>query len=153
KSSKDLENIIESQRPSPTVPSTSSEDQNNDTSTFEEFLHHSSANSWQLLAVGTPSTGSGNLYCQWKLSLGSGNAFFFIIAVQTPGSGISILLAVGTLSWKSRGLSNPCSSGVLYNGVVSVWVTVGMGIGAVGKDGSGIEEVVWCDDVASGEGV
>nr|GEW31929.1 reverse transcriptase, RNA-dependent DNA polymerase, Gag-polypeptide of LTR copia-type [Tanacetum cinerariifolium] len=32
-------------------------------------------------------------------------------------------------------------------------VCVGMGMGAVGKDGSGIEEVVWCDDVASGEGV
>nr|GEY19619.1 hypothetical protein [Tanacetum cinerariifolium] len=27
-----------------------------------------------LLAVGTPSTGSGNLYCQWELSPGSGNA-------------------------------------------------------------------------------
>nr|GEV80000.1 reverse transcriptase domain-containing protein [Tanacetum cinerariifolium] len=55
-----------------------------------------------LMAVGTPSTGSGNLYCQWELSPGSGNALcilfptdyaFFIIAVQTPGSGISILLA------------------------------------------------------------
>nr|GEX66453.1 reverse transcriptase domain-containing protein [Tanacetum cinerariifolium] len=42
------------------------------------FLHHSSANSWQwisiLLVVETPSTGSGNLYCQWELSPGSGNA-------------------------------------------------------------------------------
>nr|GFA49569.1 hypothetical protein [Tanacetum cinerariifolium] len=36
KSSKDLENIIASQRPSPTVPSTLSEDQNKDTSTSEE---------------------------------------------------------------------------------------------------------------------
>nr|GFC64532.1 hypothetical protein [Tanacetum cinerariifolium] len=27
-----------------------------------------------LLAVGTPSTGSRNLYCQWELSPGSGNA-------------------------------------------------------------------------------
>nr|GEW74535.1 DNA-directed DNA polymerase [Tanacetum cinerariifolium] len=27
-----------------------------------------------LLAVGTPSTGSGNLYCQWELSPGNGNA-------------------------------------------------------------------------------
>nr|GEX19626.1 hypothetical protein [Tanacetum cinerariifolium] len=27
-----------------------------------------------LLAVGTPSTGSGNLYYQWELSPGSGNA-------------------------------------------------------------------------------
>nr|GEY49294.1 hypothetical protein [Tanacetum cinerariifolium] len=42
------------------------------------FLHHSSANSCSgisiLLAVGTPSTGSGNLYCQWELSPSSGNA-------------------------------------------------------------------------------
>nr|GEY48284.1 hypothetical protein [Tanacetum cinerariifolium] len=36
KSSKDLENIIKSQRPSPTVASTSSEEQNKDTSTSEE---------------------------------------------------------------------------------------------------------------------
>nr|GFB35669.1 ubiquitin hydrolase [Tanacetum cinerariifolium] len=36
KSSKDLENIIESQRPSPTVLSTSVEDQNKDTSTSED---------------------------------------------------------------------------------------------------------------------
>nr|GFB45184.1 hypothetical protein [Tanacetum cinerariifolium] len=36
KSSKDLENIIESQRPSPTVVSTSAEDQNKDTSTSED---------------------------------------------------------------------------------------------------------------------
>nr|GEX75684.1 hypothetical protein [Tanacetum cinerariifolium] len=49
-----------------------------------------------LLAVGTPYTGSGNLYCQLELSPSSGNAFFFIIAVQTLGGGISILLAVGT---------------------------------------------------------
>nr|GEY47808.1 hypothetical protein [Tanacetum cinerariifolium] len=28
-----------------------------------------------LLAVGTPSTGSGKLYCQWELSPGSRNAF------------------------------------------------------------------------------
>nr|GFB81827.1 hypothetical protein [Tanacetum cinerariifolium] len=27
-----------------------------------------------LLAVGTPSTGSGKLYCQWELSPSSGNA-------------------------------------------------------------------------------
>nr|GEZ41641.1 hypothetical protein [Tanacetum cinerariifolium] len=26
------------------------------------------------LAVGTPSTGSGKLYCQWELSPSSGNA-------------------------------------------------------------------------------
>nr|GFD31957.1 hypothetical protein [Tanacetum cinerariifolium] len=36
KSSKDLEDIIEIQRPSPTVARTSAEDQNNDTSTSEE---------------------------------------------------------------------------------------------------------------------
>nr|GEW76889.1 zinc finger, CCHC-type [Tanacetum cinerariifolium] len=44
-----------------------------------------------LLAVGTPSTGSENLYC-----------YFFIIAVQTPGNGISILHSSGngnTLHW------------------------------------------------------
>nr|GFA62413.1 uncharacterized mitochondrial protein AtMg00810-like [Tanacetum cinerariifolium] len=29
-----------------------------------------------LLAVGTPSTGSENLYCQWELSPGSGNSLF-----------------------------------------------------------------------------
>nr|GEW81045.1 putative RNA-directed DNA polymerase [Tanacetum cinerariifolium] len=28
----------------------------------------------KLMAVGTPSTGSENLYCQWELSPGSGNA-------------------------------------------------------------------------------
>nr|GFA64935.1 hypothetical protein [Tanacetum cinerariifolium] len=42
------------------------------------LLHHTSANSWQWdlhsSAVGIPSTGSGNLYCQWELSPGSGNA-------------------------------------------------------------------------------
>nr|GFC39506.1 hypothetical protein [Tanacetum cinerariifolium] len=27
-----------------------------------------------LLAVGTPSTSSGNLYCQWELSPGNGNS-------------------------------------------------------------------------------
>nr|GEZ81679.1 hypothetical protein [Tanacetum cinerariifolium] len=47
-----------------------------------------------LLAVGTPSTGSRNLYCQWELSPG----------MQTPGSGISILLAVGTPSTGSGNL-------------------------------------------------
>nr|GFB47668.1 hypothetical protein [Tanacetum cinerariifolium] len=31
-----------------------------------------------LLAVGTPSTGSGNLYCQWELSPGSGNALYIL---------------------------------------------------------------------------
>nr|GEZ73672.1 hypothetical protein [Tanacetum cinerariifolium] len=52
-----------------------------------------------LLAVGKSFTSSGNLYCQWELSPGSGNAFFFVIssiAVQTPDSGISNLLAVGS---------------------------------------------------------
>nr|GFA23467.1 hypothetical protein [Tanacetum cinerariifolium] len=42
-----------------------------------------------LLVVGTPSTGSGNLYYQWELS---------------PGSGISILLVVGTPSTGSGNL-------------------------------------------------
>nr|GFA72937.1 hypothetical protein [Tanacetum cinerariifolium] len=35
-----------------------------------------------LLAVGTPSTGSGNLYCQWELSPSSGNAFFQLDETQ-----------------------------------------------------------------------
>nr|GEU69084.1 retrovirus-related Pol polyprotein from transposon TNT 1-94 [Tanacetum cinerariifolium] len=33
-----------------------------------------------LLPVGTPSTGSGNLYCQWELSPSSGNALLSIIS-------------------------------------------------------------------------
>nr|GFD47314.1 hypothetical protein [Tanacetum cinerariifolium] len=37
------------------------------------------------------------------------------------------------------------------DGVVTVWVTGGMG--AVGMDGSGIDEVEGCDDVTSREGV
>nr|GFB81729.1 hypothetical protein [Tanacetum cinerariifolium] len=37
-----------------------------------------------LLAVGTPSTGSGNLYCQWELSPRSGNAL--CILFPTPPS-------------------------------------------------------------------
>nr|GEZ36359.1 hypothetical protein [Tanacetum cinerariifolium] len=48
-------------------------------------------------------------------------------------------------------IASPKKSQVKLKGVVSVWVTVGME--AVGIDGSGIEEVVCCDDVASGEGV
>nr|GEW47544.1 hypothetical protein [Tanacetum cinerariifolium] len=35
-----------------------------------------------LLAVGTPSTGSRNLYCQWKLSPGSGNALCILFPTQ-----------------------------------------------------------------------
>nr|GEZ13190.1 reverse transcriptase domain-containing protein [Tanacetum cinerariifolium] len=38
-----------------------------------------------LLAVGTPSTGSGNLYCQWELSPGSGNA---LLTISNYGSDI-----------------------------------------------------------------
>nr|GFB91735.1 hypothetical protein [Tanacetum cinerariifolium] len=36
------------------------------------------------MAVGTPSTGSGNLYCQWELSLGSGNALCILFPIETP---------------------------------------------------------------------
>nr|GEU84465.1 hypothetical protein [Tanacetum cinerariifolium] len=43
-----------------------------------QFLHHSSANSWKwdLHSSGSGNTlhCSGNLYCQWELSPGSGNA-------------------------------------------------------------------------------
>nr|GEY41655.1 hypothetical protein [Tanacetum cinerariifolium] len=35
-----------------------------------------------LLAVGTPSTGSGNLYCQWELSPGSGNALTMATTIE-----------------------------------------------------------------------
>nr|GEY93754.1 putative reverse transcriptase domain-containing protein [Tanacetum cinerariifolium] len=34
------------------------------------------------LAVGTPSTGSGNLYCQWELSPGSGNALCILFPTR-----------------------------------------------------------------------
>nr|GEY65369.1 hypothetical protein [Tanacetum cinerariifolium] len=36
-----------------------------------------------LLAVGTPFTGSGNLYCQWELSPGSGNALCILFPTPT----------------------------------------------------------------------
>nr|GEU61882.1 reverse transcriptase domain-containing protein [Tanacetum cinerariifolium] len=36
-----------------------------------------------LLAVGTPSTGSGNLYCQWELSPGSRNALCILFPTST----------------------------------------------------------------------
>nr|GEY45563.1 hypothetical protein [Tanacetum cinerariifolium] len=35
-----------------------------------------------LLAVGTPSTGSGNLYCQWELSPSSGNALCILFPTK-----------------------------------------------------------------------
>nr|GFC31264.1 reverse transcriptase domain-containing protein [Tanacetum cinerariifolium] len=35
-----------------------------------------------LLAVGTPSTGSGNLYCQWELSPDSGNALCILFPIK-----------------------------------------------------------------------
>nr|GEV20229.1 reverse transcriptase domain-containing protein [Tanacetum cinerariifolium] len=57
-----------------------------------------------LLAVGTPSTGSGNLYCQWELSLAvgmplgtytaSGNSLLAVAVGTYTASGNS-LLAVG----------------------------------------------------------
>nr|GEU77788.1 hypothetical protein [Tanacetum cinerariifolium] len=37
-----------------------------------------------LLAVGTPSTGSGNLYCQWELSPSSGNALCILFPTILP---------------------------------------------------------------------
>nr|GEV41135.1 retrovirus-related Pol polyprotein from transposon TNT 1-94 [Tanacetum cinerariifolium] len=37
-----------------------------------------------LLAVGTPSTGSRNLYCQWELSPGSGNALCILFLTILP---------------------------------------------------------------------
>nr|GFD31007.1 hypothetical protein [Tanacetum cinerariifolium] len=37
-----------------------------------------------LLAVGTPSTSSGNLYCLWELSPGSGNALCILFPIILP---------------------------------------------------------------------
>nr|GFA97469.1 hypothetical protein [Tanacetum cinerariifolium] len=37
-----------------------------------------------LLAVGTPSIGSGNLYCQWELSPSSGNALCILFPTDSP---------------------------------------------------------------------
>nr|GFC39747.1 hypothetical protein [Tanacetum cinerariifolium] len=37
-----------------------------------------------LLAVGTPSTGSGNLYCQWELSPGSRKCLVHFIPNNPP---------------------------------------------------------------------
>nr|GEY44898.1 hypothetical protein [Tanacetum cinerariifolium] len=37
-----------------------------------------------LLEVGTPSTDSGNLYCQWELSFGSGNALYILFPTIIP---------------------------------------------------------------------
>nr|GEX15624.1 ribonuclease H-like domain, reverse transcriptase, RNA-dependent DNA polymerase [Tanacetum cinerariifolium] len=42
-----------------------------------------------LLAVGTPSTGSGNIYCQWELSPGSGNALCILFPTRPS---LSVLL-------------------------------------------------------------
>nr|GFB65033.1 hypothetical protein [Tanacetum cinerariifolium] len=36
------------------------------------------------LAVGTPSTGSGKLYCQWELSPSSGNALCILFPTILP---------------------------------------------------------------------
>nr|GFB38084.1 hypothetical protein [Tanacetum cinerariifolium] len=36
-----------------------------------------------LLAVGTPSTGNGNLYCQWELSPSSGNALYILFPTSS----------------------------------------------------------------------
>nr|GEX52232.1 hypothetical protein [Tanacetum cinerariifolium] len=40
-----------------------------------------------LLTVATPSTGSGNLYCQWELSPGSGISILLTVATPSTGSG------------------------------------------------------------------
>nr|GEU89450.1 Gag-Pol polyprotein [Tanacetum cinerariifolium] len=42
-----------------------------------------------LLAVGTPSTGSGNLYCQWELSPISGNALCILFPTSPKGRKIT----------------------------------------------------------------
>nr|GEZ58783.1 DNA/RNA polymerase superfamily protein [Tanacetum cinerariifolium] len=44
-----------------------------------------------LLAVGTPSTGSGKLYCQWELSPGSGNALCILFPTRLHGTPSAIV--------------------------------------------------------------
>nr|GFA26832.1 hypothetical protein [Tanacetum cinerariifolium] len=48
-----------------------------------------------LLAVGTPSTGSGNLYCQWKLSPGSGKIY---ILLSSTHNSISLSFDAGLMA-------------------------------------------------------
>nr|GEW63606.1 RNA-directed DNA polymerase [Tanacetum cinerariifolium] len=43
-----------------------------------------------LLAVGTTFTSSGNLYCQWELSPGSGNALCILFPIECDASGVGI---------------------------------------------------------------
>nr|GEW64020.1 reverse transcriptase domain-containing protein [Tanacetum cinerariifolium] len=47
-----------------------------------KFLQTPGSGSSILLAVGIPSTGSGNLYCQWELSPGSGNALSILFPTE-----------------------------------------------------------------------
>nr|GEW43879.1 putative glutamine amidotransferase GAT1_2.1 [Tanacetum cinerariifolium] len=49
-----------------------------------------------LLAVGTTFTGSGNLYCQWELSPGSGNTL--CILFQTNGVPVDFVARFGVIS-------------------------------------------------------
>nr|GFA82651.1 hypothetical protein [Tanacetum cinerariifolium] len=42
-----------------------------------------------LLAVGTPSTGSANLYYQWELSPGSGNALCILFPTKSSPAVLS----------------------------------------------------------------
>nr|GEX16291.1 hypothetical protein [Tanacetum cinerariifolium] len=60
-----------------------------------------------LLAVGTPSTGSGNLYCQWELSPGSRNALCILFPTKDRAA-IGVLALEGSLN----GSINMVSTGV-----------------------------------------
>nr|GEY32948.1 reverse transcriptase domain-containing protein [Tanacetum cinerariifolium] len=51
-----------------------------------------------LLAVGTPSTGSGNLYCQWELSPGSGNTLCILFPTPFHEDICSSLMSLRTMS-------------------------------------------------------
>nr|GEX64980.1 hypothetical protein [Tanacetum cinerariifolium] len=61
----------------------------------EKLLHVMLSGISILLAVGTPSTGSGNLYCQWKLSPGSGKIY---ILLSSTHNSISLSFDAGLMA-------------------------------------------------------
>nr|GFC13413.1 retrovirus-related Pol polyprotein from transposon TNT 1-94 [Tanacetum cinerariifolium] len=52
-----------------------------------------------LLAVGTPSTGSGKLYCQWELSSSSGNALCILFPTNSPNPICLMAKATSSQAW------------------------------------------------------
>nr|GEY64961.1 hypothetical protein [Tanacetum cinerariifolium] len=51
-----------------------------------------------LLAVATPFTGSGNLYCQWELYPGSGNALCILFPTTINGVEVGFNYVSATVS-------------------------------------------------------